>query len=91
MFMRSSKESRRRIAARYDGDTNDDDDVSDPSDDIEEKNEVNINNNDTDDEAPFERNLRLRAKAERFQQKKNKKISKRRKCFSTFSRSKTKS
>ena len=77
MFMRSSKENEDESDGDDDDDddTNDDDDVSDPSDDdIEEKNEVNINNNDTDDEAPFERNLRLRAKAERFQQKKNKKI-----------------
>ena len=35
---------------------------------------IETNINIYEDEAPFERNLRLRAKAERFEQKKNKKI-----------------
>lgn len=61
------------FATRDNDDDDDDDDVSDPSDDDEDEN----NNNlliDSGDEAPFEKNLRLRAKAERFQKKKEKKI-----------------
>ena len=55
-------------------DGNDDADVSDPSDDDDDEDEIETNINIYEDEAPFERNLRLRAKAERFEQKKNKKI-----------------
>ena len=57
-----------------DDEGNDDADVSDPSDDDNDEDEIETNINTYEDEAPFERNLRLRAKAERFEHKKNKKI-----------------
>ncbi|CAL6366349.1 unnamed protein product [Bathycoccus prasinos] len=58
-----------------DDEGNDDADVSDPSDDDDDEDGIDTNINIYEDkEAPFERNLRLRAKAERFEHKKNKKI-----------------
>ncbi|CAL6357553.1 unnamed protein product [Bathycoccus prasinos] len=58
-----------------DDEGNDDADVSDPSDDDDDEDGIDTNINIYEDkEAPFERKLRLRAKAERFEHKKNKKI-----------------
>ena len=69
-----------------DDEGNDDADVSDPSDDDDDEDEIETNINIYEDEAPFERNLRLRAKAERFEQKKNKKIRGEKNRLSTPSR-----
>ena len=79
MFTRSSED----IEDDSDGENephededNDDADMSDPSDDDDEGSEsLNANTDEKEEEeAPFEKNLRLRAKEERLLQKKKKKI-----------------